>query len=43
MENEHGLDQSDSVTGTVPVSCEQSNEPLGSITGAKFIEQLSNY
>jgi len=29
--------------GPVAVSCEHGNEPSGSIKGAKFLDQLSNY
>jgi hypothetical protein len=38
-----GIDSSGSGWGPVAVTCEESNEPTGSIKGGGFIDQLSDY
>jgi hypothetical protein len=39
----YGLDSSGSEQGLVTASCEHGNEPLGSIRGGEFTDQLRDY
>jgi len=37
-----GLDASGAEQGQVPGSCEHANEPLGSLKGVEFVDQMSD-
>jgi hypothetical protein len=39
----YGVDSSGSGQGLLAGSCENSNEPSGSIQGGEFLDQLNDY